>query len=671
MELGNFPAFMLDQKRWMVRPSHGRHKQPFSALESRPFDYEPPEGEEDPNSDYWRLRWNNSTVWASYEQAVSFWQRHIDDVEGLSFVLHPGEDFTEREWLICLDYDGAINSNGEVDPEVAQMMDVVGSYVEKSRSGRGLHQFVKVKCEPFTNTKSFPIGNATIEVKMFSQIAVTGDVFNGYNTLESIKLDFLNNQDFFIYQPRTAPTAFEWSSMPETCEPNSGTVTQLEHELDNWEPCIEGQHGDVPFFAAACHITRHGITGELADELLQRVPQHPPFSAKERAHRLRCAYAHTMGDGTYNTLGVENEFTVLKHPEPEGDKPNLDFGFEPIDLTDLLENEDLKLEFIVEGAFVADQSLFIGGQQKCFKTGVAADFAISMAIGGKFLGRFQCLEQRRSAFFTAEIGQAKAKFLAKSILASKGETTFPSGWIDIIDQIPPFSIDKNGNPVNNKAINGLKRYFDWRKPDIAIFDPLYLAMCGSAVGDMYEIGGVLRHIVDVCQEFEIWPVFCHHARKDASKEFQPMELNDFYGSGVGAFARQWILLSHAEPFADGKAKLFSKIGGSAAGDQGLWRLTIDEGQPDDIMQRTWGVSIVPEDEAESIPEEEIIEALKQGNGLMPVRDVAYQLNRNEHQVEKALRDMLKAGKVMIQSRKFKLIEDEIFNKLIEDENDYA
>ena len=661
MHDGNYPQWMLDQRRWMVRPSKGRHKQPFSALESRPIEYEPPEGEEDPTPKYWRLRWNKPEIWAAYEQAVSFWDRHPDDVEGLSFVLHPGDDYAEREWLICLDYDGAIDDEGNLDPEVAMMVDVIGSYVETSRSGRGLHQFVKVKTIPFTNTKPFPIGKAKIEVKMFSQIAVTGDIYNGYNTLQSVTIDFLKNQEFFIFQPRQKTEAFAFASMPEQRDIEASTVDQLRDELQNWEPAIEGQGGDVPFFAAACHILRHGITGQLADDLLQEVPQIPrPFSAKERAHRLRCAYAHTLSDDTYNTMGVENEFPVLATPPEESEEDKLDFGFEPIDLAELLANEDLKLEFIVEGAFVNSQSLFIGGQQKCFKTGVAADFAISMAVGGKFLGKFECLEQKRSAFFTAEIGQAKAKFLAKSILESKGEKTFPTGWVDIIDQIPPFQIDKNGNPVNSKAINGLKRYFDYKKPDIAIFDPLYLAMCGSSVGDMYEIGGVLRHIVDVCQHFEIWPVFCHHARKDSSKEFMPMELNDFYGSGVGAFARQWILLSHAEPFHMGKAKMFAKLGGSAAGDQGLWRLTIDEGQPDDIMERTWNVSIVPEDEAETIDETDLVEALK-ANGLSKADDIAAIMGQRKNHVEKALMDLVRSGRAMIQSKKFKLIEDEILS----------
>jgi len=72
-----FPKQMMDARRWMVRPPG---KQPISAHETRPIDYEPPEGQEDQNSDFWKWRWAVTSVLASFEQAKSYWNRHPNSI---------------------------------------------------------------------------------------------------------------------------------------------------------------------------------------------------------------------------------------------------------------------------------------------------------------------------------------------------------------------------------------------------------------------------------------------------------------------------------------------------------------------------------------------------------------------------------------------------------------
>lgn len=650
----------------MIRPAdESKAKQPFSVHESRPIEYDR-EGVDDRA---WRWSWDVPCVWGSYEQALSYFDRHRSEVDGLSFVLHPAGEFCKKPRIICLDFDDAIGPDGEVDLEVLKLLEIMGTYVEFSRSGRGLHAFFIVDCEPFVNRIGIEIGDCLADLLCSSQVAVTGEIFADYDC-EPVEVDLekLASLIGIEVKYKQDADAFDWDHAAYPSSSVSGdTVDQLRHELSNWEACIEGQNGDRPFFAAACHIMRHGITGELADELLSLVPQDPPFTAKERAHRLKCAYAHTCLDDTFSTMGVENEFEPIPNVVPEfsdnpdqtdRDKELIDkYGFRPVPFEEL-EEMNLELEYIVDGAFVENQPLFIGGREKCFKTGIAADLLMSLATGTKFLGRFDILKKKRSAFFTAEVGLAPAKALLKRIREAKGLNPEDIRGLDVIDSVPSFQINpKTGQAVDPKTINGLRRYFDDFRPEIAVFDPLYFAMGGAAVGDMYEIGGVLRSISNVCKMHGVWPIFCHHARKDSSKEFQPMDLADFYGSGVSAFARQWILMSHAERFEQGRANMYCRIGGSASGDRGLWRLKIEEGVPDAIIDRTWKVSICPEDEAGAgATSEQIEDVLRNADKPMSVRDIAFLVGEENSLIERILREMHQEGRVHMQDRKFRLLE---------------
>lgn len=182
-----FPPEMTAERRWMVRPVRdGRQKQPFSAHETRPVDYEPPAGHDDPNTSYWRWRWSCPAVWASYEQALSYWQRHPNQVEGLSFVLHPAGDKSAKRRLICFDFDDAFSPYGVLDPNVEALLDVLGTFSEYSRSRSGLHVFLYVDdCIPFVNILQEPFGLCKVDVLCSAQVAVTGDIFGPENSVST------------------------------------------------------------------------------------------------------------------------------------------------------------------------------------------------------------------------------------------------------------------------------------------------------------------------------------------------------------------------------------------------------------------------------------------------------------------------------------------------------
>lgn len=640
----------------MVRPTKdGRQKQPISAHETRPVDYEPPAGTEDPNEYYWRWRWQVPAVWAAFKEAQSYKERH-SDIEGLSFVLHPAGEHEPKRRIICLDFDKCFDDTGILDPAVDGLVDLLGTFAERSRSGRGLHVFLYVdNCPAFVNIKGAPVGGCKVDVLCSAQVAVTGDVFGPWKRVVDIAFDELQSLPFFEFKPlreKNAERPDWWTDDPlDDVKPEHlYLVDQI-----NGVTAVEGQGGSKVFFAAACEVLRHGITGRAAEALLRTVPADPPFPDWQIRRTLECAYNHTVAAGEFNTAGIDNEFADLSATEAPKDEYEI-FGFRrwPVDV---LEGMDLKLEWLIEDSFVGEGALFIGGREKTFKTGIAADLLVSLATGTPFLGQFPVAERRTSVLFTAEIGLARAKYLIQSIRIAKGIPAGAVRGIDIVDTVPSFQLTKTGVPMRPREILGLKRYFKTYRPQVAVFDPLYFAMGGASVGDMYEIGTVLRHITEICKSEGVWPIFCHHARKDSNKEFEPMDLSDFYGSGVSAFARQWMLLSHSEPFRDGKANLTANVGGSSQGSRGIWQIVIDEGQPDDIMDRRWDVTVKTGDDVKAGPSVPMIEEALKLHGPCTAENIAFFADTNKQMILPILRNLARSGEITMVGNKYKLPED--------------
>ena len=650
----NFPTYMKDQARWMIRHPG---KLPLSAHESKPFDYEPPNGLTDATVTQWRYRWNVPAVWSTYEAAKSVLERD-DSLEGLCYVLHPAGHDGDIIRLICLDFDGCYDEDGNLDPAVAAILEDLDGFVEYSRSRRGLHLFVLVRTRPFTNIRGAAIGGCKVDVLCNAQVAVTGDVL--FDNLIEISFEELNDLPFFTFKEVVDESDHNdlWDDDADGIDPSHEYLIDV---MENWPTAVSGEHGQQKLFAAACRVLQHGVNGHEAELLLELMPADPPFSQADIRRTIQCAVPHVLADGSIDTLsqddikwgepgsddGDEDEFEVV-----EVEKITGNYGFDPVPVRELM-RKDLKLEYIVEGAFVGEGSMFIGGREKCFKTGVAVDLLISLATGRPFLGEFKVNRRIRSTLFTAEIGMPSAQNLFQRIATSKDIDPLDLDGIDIVDTIPTFTIDKRtGQPVCIEAIRGLKRYLDEKRPDAVIFDPLYFAMGGSGVGDMYEIGAVLKNISELCKAYGVWAIYCHHAKKgSAEDEGRPMQLTDLYGAGVGAYARQWVLLSHAEPFRNGVANLFMGIGGSAQGDRGTWKLTIDEGIPDDILGRGWDVCTSKDEDAaagelSNVAIEETIATLEgpDRRNKANIKDIRFMLNNpSQAALENKLRDMVKGG----------------------------
>ena len=77
---------------------------------------------------------------------------------------------------------------------------------------------------------------------------------------------------------------------------------------------------------------------------------------------------------------------------------------------DLLDT-NAEYDWIVENVLLANQPMIVGGAAKTLKTSISLDMALSIAAGGKFLGRYKA-HKRRVLFISGESGKGVPALLA-------------------------------------------------------------------------------------------------------------------------------------------------------------------------------------------------------------------------------------------------------------------
>jgi len=655
---------MKDERRWLVRRK-SCPKVPVSPLSTKPIDYETPHGKVDDTPDAWRRRWTEPAIYSTYEGAISYWDGRPGDVIGPTFVLHHhGELEPTTRWVI-LDWDKVI-VDGVLDEEVRIFIESIGSYTSYSQSKRGLHTVIRVtNCPAFANNIGKPVGDGhSVDVLCANPVAVTGIPFEEY-TGEVVTIDYaeLEAFPFFKYKKPTGAHVERpewWDEDPIESVPDHLTKHIPQMEV---APAIEGQGGSQVLFAAACYLGRNGIIGREAEALLRCVPANPKFDDDQIQRTIECAFNRVTEDDEF---GVPTpEFDILPGPskaKPEEPPPPIEevdpedreklFGYNFLTADELLAKE-IKLEWLIERAFVGEGTLFIGGDQKTFKTGLAMDLLVSLSTGAPFLNHFQVNETKRSVMFTAEIGEVKAQLLLRSILQSRGSTRAPG--LDIVNEVPQFSFNRTSGQIIGKAIERVDRYLRTRKPEVAVFDPLYLAILGGEAGDMYGMGAIIDCIVKACNKYGVWAIFCHHSKKkNQETEFQPMRLNDFYGVGPAQYARQWMLVSHSEPFRNGVANIFATIGGSTQSREDVYEIRIDEGVSDELADRRWDVTVDGKEESAELTPALILDELDGHPKGLTSANLAFALDKvpQKKQIETLLRVLVREGRVIMNGNKF-------------------
>lgn len=247
-------------------------------------------------------------------------------------------------------------------------------------------------------------------------------------------------------------------------------------------------------------------------------------------------------------------------------------------------------EYLVKGILARNQPFITGGPAKALKTLISVDLAISLGLGGKFLGQFDVVKPTRVLLLSGESGEASIKDAARRICDAKG---IGVGDANVVWDftLPRISSD-------NDLIQ-LARVVTAYRCDVAIIDPAYLCLLAGGdgktqAGNVLQMGPLLGRLTSLMKGTGTTIGICHHTVKRLEDPNEPPTLTDLSMAGFVEWARQWLLLGRREPFREGSGhhKLWLRAGGSA-GHSGLYGIDVDEGQysDDDPDSRVWQVGV--------------------------------------------------------------------------------
>lgn len=251
------------------------------------------------------------------------------------------------------------------------------------------------------------------------------------------------------------------------------------------------------------------------------------------------------------------------------------------------------VNWLVNGLLMKCEPIVIGAPKKTLKTAVAADLAISLATGCKFLGKFAIPVAVNVGFFSGESGQATIKSLVTRIGRSKNVdiSKCPVSW--------GFELPKLGSDA---SLNGLTALIKRLELEVLIIDPMYLCLFagmaspGPEPSNLFAVGPILSKASRACFNGGATLVLVHHSKKTGgAKNATDLDLDDLAFAGIGEFARQWILLGRRKRYVAGSG--FHELAmscGSSIGCSSAWDLVIDEGpRGPHSLPSNWDVSVTP------------------------------------------------------------------------------
>jgi len=263
-------------------------------------------------------------------------------------------------------------------------------------------------------------------------------------------------------------------------------------------------------------------------------------------------------------------------------------AFRAMDCAELVAG-DFEVDFLVEGLLVESQPCILAGPMKAMKTSLLVDLCFSVATAGHFLGRFPVRAARRVCLFTGESGLGTIQETVLRIAARTGHDPAAVRNLLVVDAVPALD--------SREQIEAVERLILENEIELLAIDPCYLAMPGIDAGNLFVQGRLLRAISAACRRHGVTLILCHHTRKGAGVDGEPLGLESIAWAGFAEFARQWLLVSRRERYepGTGEHRLHLAAGGSA-GHSGLWAVNITEGTRNDEGGRFWQVEVLDHSE---------------------------------------------------------------------------
>ncbi len=237
--------------------------------------------------------------------------------------------------------------------------------------------------------------------------------------------------------------------------------------------------------------------------------------------------------------------------------------------------------WLVESVLLASRPCLAGGPEKCLKTNLAVDMAVSLASGTPFLGRFKVPRPVRVLYYSGESGEDDIRSMVERMRRVRSLELFPP------EEADPLAFNYNAVPLGEEQIGPmLSLAVQQHQAEVLFIDPLYLSLGLGGVKELqpqslFDVGSRLRRATIACAEVGCTIVFVHHTK--AIKLGQRPDLFDLQYAGFKQYARQWILVNRAAKYqGDGLHELILAAG-AGAGHSSIWSLTVDEGKVDDTL----------------------------------------------------------------------------------------
>ena len=152
------------------------------------------------------------------------------------------------------------------------------------------------------------------------------------------------------------------------------------------------------------------------------------------------------------------------------------------------------LQYLIDGILVEGQPGFLGGPKKSLKTSLAMDLALSLVMGGCFLGKFRVKHQRRVAFLSGESGLASLQETALRVCRAMGIELAKVEGFTLTTTLPRLQDESD--------LTDCERFLADVGAEVVIADPLYLMLTGDDAGNLFKQGALLRSWAEMCASIE-------------------------------------------------------------------------------------------------------------------------------------------------------------------------
>jgi len=175
--------------------------------------------------------------------------------------------------------------------------------------------------------------------------------------------------------------------------------------------------------------------------------------------------------------------------------------------------------WLIEGFWTRRSHGIVAGEPKSFKSTVAVDFAMSVASGEPFLGKFPVLEPGPVIYVQNENADWIMKDKMAKVIANRGlggefkvlgENRLKVVWPR---DIPIYFINQQGFLLDDPMHQAImEKVIQKYKPVLVVFDPLYL-MFGGDINSAKELNPVLSWLLKIKNEYKTGVMLIHHYNK--------------------------------------------------------------------------------------------------------------------------------------------------------------